>query len=358
MRRCAWEEPGNDWGPGARRVHTPRGCLGQVCLGRVAAARLAPPPMHPTQAPPGWIIYTQHNLSVLHNQPVPRCQTSCERSCTSEAPPPAAPLQPPPQAMAAAKEQLRLFHTLDSKRAAAQSAAAAAAIATKQREAALAAGSSPRFPFHAISSRYDQATTALLLHNLAHGYATSGSAALRGFDRSGSGSGTSAEPLAAEGQLAAEFADRLVPGWWHLTRGLLWRWHLRRLMETPCWGVPGLSSYYRARAAWLREQIQLAIDGDGCRWVGGLAGGLGSSTLRAICHGTCVQAGACAVMPCPMRPPPNGDRLTSWLALPCSPLPLAGRWCCCGPASPPGRTRWPSQASRCDLYSRAGELWA
>ena len=175
--------------------------------------------------------------------------------------------------MAADKEQLRLFHTLDSKRAAAQSAAAAAATATKQLEAALATGSSPRFPFHAVSSRYDQATTALLLHIVAHGYATSSSAALPGFDR-----GSGADSLATEGQLAAAFADRLVPGWWHLTRGLLWRWHLRRLMETPCWGVPGLSSYYRARAAWLREQIQLAIDGDGCRWlpVGGWVAGLGS----------------------------------------------------------------------------------
>lgn len=168
--------------------------------------------------------------------------------------------------MAEAKEQLRLFHTLDSKRGAAKDAAAAAATATKQREAALATGSSPRLPFHAVSCRHDQATSALLLHIVAHGYATSGSAALPGFDRSGS-SGSSAEERAAEGQLAAAFADWLVPGWWHLTRGLLWRWHLRRLMETPCWGVPGLSAYYRARAAWLREQIQLAIDGDGCRWV-------------------------------------------------------------------------------------------
>lgn len=168
--------------------------------------------------------------------------------------------------MAAAKEQLRLFQTLDGKRSAAQAAAAAAATATKQREAALATGSSPRFPFHAVSSRHDQATTALLLHIVAHGYATSGSAALPGFDRSSSGSSSgAAAAFAAEGQLAAAFADRLVPGWWHLTRGLLWRWHLRRLMETPCWGVPGLSGYYRARAAWLHEQIQLAIDGDGCR---------------------------------------------------------------------------------------------
>ncbi|PRW33577.1 methyltransferase [Chlorella sorokiniana] len=52
--------------------------------------------------------------------------------------------------MAATKEQLRLFQTLDGKRSAAQAAAAAAATATKQREAALAAGSTPRFPFHAF----------------------------------------------------------------------------------------------------------------------------------------------------------------------------------------------------------------
>ena len=169
--------------------------------------------------------------------------------------------------MAAAKEQLRLFCTLDGKQGAAQAAAAAAATATKQREAALAAGSSPRFPFHAVSSRYDQPTTALLLHVVAHGYTTSGdSAALPGFDRGGGSSGTGdGNEGAAEGQLAAAFADQLVPGWWHLTRGLLWRWQLRRLMEAPCWGVPGLCNYARARAAWLREQIQLAIDGDACR---------------------------------------------------------------------------------------------
>lgn len=203
-------------------------------------------------------------LSTYHIATTPSVLTlcdPCERGALHEALPPCHPTTA--SAMAATKEQLRLFQTLDGKRSAAQAATAAAATATKQREVALAAGSSPRFPFHAVSSRYDQATTVLLLHIVAHSYATSGSAALPGFDRSSSN--CAANSNAAEGQLAAAFADRLVPGWWHLTRGLLWRWHLRRLMETPCWGVPGLSGYYRARAAWLREQIQLAIDGDGCR---------------------------------------------------------------------------------------------
>lgn len=244
--------------------------------------------------------------------------------------------------MAAAKEQLRLFCTLGGKQGAAQSAAATAAAVTKQREAALAAGSSPRLPFHAVSSRYDQATTALLLHVVAHGYTTSGSgAALPGFDRSG-GEGA---PAACEGQLAAAFADRLVPGWWHLTRGLLWRWHLRRLMEAPCWGVPGLCSYTRARAAWLREQIQLAIDGDGCR-CGACACACPFACLRVGPAMLCAAAEASAQPHslCSWRPALCSLRFPPCLPLPVS--PLAGRWWCCGRASVRGRTRWRSRASR------------
>ena len=39
------------------------------------------------------------------------------------------------------------------------------------------------------------------------------------------------------------------------------------MLESPCFGVPGLCRYTAARSAWLREQIQAAIDIDGCRQV-------------------------------------------------------------------------------------------
>lgn len=171
---------------------------------------------------------------------------------------------------AGTKAPLRLFTTLDDKRGSSDSgarqAAAKAAAPTPAQVAALACSRGTLF--HALSSRHDLSTSQLLIHCIAHGYTTTGSA-LPGFDRSssssgGSGEATDEQPF-AEGQLAAALAEQLVGGWWYATHGVLaWRWQLAALLEAPCFGVPGLCRYAAARAAWLREQVQLCIDADVC----------------------------------------------------------------------------------------------
>lgn len=102
----------------------------------------------------------------------------------------------------------------------------------------LAAGSSRWSPFFAFSSKHDLPTTSLLLQCIGLGHASS--TALRTFDgqaaAAGGGGKESTKHYVRDGQLAAAFAEQLVPGWWHLTHTMPgWSWHLqaRRL------AVPG-----------------------------------------------------------------------------------------------------------------------
>ncbi|KAI3425332.1 hypothetical protein D9Q98_009096 [Chlorella vulgaris] len=101
-------------------------------------------------------------------------------------------------------------------------------------------------------------TTSLLLHCIALGH--SSAAQLTGFDAEG---GTDVR----DGQLAAAFAEHLVGGWRHLSYTPGWRWHLQNVLESPCFGVPGLCTYNAARAVWIRQQVQAAVEGDSCRQV-------------------------------------------------------------------------------------------
>lgn len=42
---------------------------------------------------------------------------------------------------------------------------------------------------------------------------------------------------------------------------------LQNVLESPCFGVPGLCTYNAARAVWIRQQVQAAVEGDSCRQV-------------------------------------------------------------------------------------------
>ena len=193
----------------------------------------------------------------------------------------------------------------------------------QQRLELLAAGSSSKWsPFYAVSARHDMHTTALLTHCISLGHQSSGQ--LAGFDRDLSRCG-GCEAGSQDGQLAAALAEQLVPGWRALTRTPGWRWHLQarpgepnnplhcpsrvpsqpprhrprscqptgsyenmkfawlsscahpaallrrnsaclqNLMESPCFGVPGICRYTAARAAWLAGQLRQGIEEDACR---------------------------------------------------------------------------------------------
>ena len=138
-------------------------------------------------------------------------------------------------------DKLRLFTTFEQTKN--DDAANTASRKRAQHLELLAAGSSRWAPFYALTSTFDLPTTALLLHCIAHGHASSsGKALMEGFDRSparaargrhvGSGgrdSGSSSSGSgSAEGRLAAALADRLVPGWWYLTHTApFWSWQLQ-----------------------------------------------------------------------------------------------------------------------------------
>jgi hypothetical protein len=115
----------------------------------------------------------------------------------------------------------------------------------------LSAGSSRWSPFFAFSSKHDLPTTSLLLQCIGLGHASSQE--LRTFDGQAAGAGGSGGGAAArdglDGQLAAALAERLVPGWWHLTHTVPgWRWHLqaslgrRQRLPGNCHLCPPLSS--------------------------------------------------------------------------------------------------------------------
>lgn len=217
--------------------------------------------------------------------------------------------------MAGPKEQLRLFNTLERKRTSGSREVAAQKQRAEALAAALAAPSS-RGLFHALSSAHDLATSQLIIQCIALGY-TSSNSALPGFDR-GSSSGAGAEqPAAAEGALAAALAEHLVPGWWYTTHAVpAWRWQLAALLEAPCFGVPGLSRFTMARAAFLAHQVQLCVDADGCRQVVLLRSGFSTWAHSLAQPGVQVRLGGVAVLhsrpslalntahPSPCSPPP------------------------------------------------------
>ncbi|KAL4857081.1 putative S-adenosyl-L-methionine-dependent methyltransferase [Chlorella vulgaris] len=155
-------------------------------------------------------------------------------------------------------KRLRLFTTLGSGPPAAPSSAVGPAPETARRLEVVASSSNKWSPFYSFSTRHDMPTTSLLLHCIARGH--SSAAQLTGFDAEGGMDGR-------DGQLAAAFAEHLVGGWRHLSYTPGWRWHLQNVLESPCFGVPGLCTYNAARAAWIRQQVQAAVEGDSCRQV-------------------------------------------------------------------------------------------
>ena len=213
--------------------------------------------------------------------------------------------------MAAGK--LRLFTTFEDKAPAAANGSKQALSgdgAHQQREqlARLAMGSSKWGALFAASTAHDMPTTALLLHCIALGYTSSKDRPLLGFDRPASGGGSGGGGGASDGSLAASLAEHLVQGWWCLTSLPGWRWqlqasaaigaalrcdwrciapqlhsrlhdthtptihptppHLQSLLESPCFGVPGLCRYIAARSAWMQRQLQLCLEADNCRCQG------------------------------------------------------------------------------------------
>jgi hypothetical protein len=193
-------------------------------------------------------------------------------------------------------KRLRLFTTLGRGPPGAPSSAVGPAPETARRLEVVASSSNKWSPFYSFSTRHDMPTTSLLLHCIALGH--SSAAQLTGFDAEGGMDGR-------DGQLAAAFAEHLVGGWRHLSYTPGWRWHLQvcasicpprsdsqpctisppfsktetthrllltcpclqNVLESPCFGVPGLCTYNAARAAWIRQQVHAAVEGDSCRQV-------------------------------------------------------------------------------------------
>ena len=69
-------------------------------------------------------------------------------------------------------------------------------------------------------------------------------------------------------------------------------------LASPCLGVPGLLEYVAARSRWIASQLQLAVDGDGCRQIVTLGAGFKTENWQLQQDGVQVKP----TMPLPPHP--------------------------------------------------------